>query len=106
MVRNWVAGLLAAGGVAAGALIGPHVPGLAASGSQDAASGALADRMAIEGMVTRYYGNFGRQDGAEDFGVLGAAGDLLAGALVAGVWVAGVLDMGVRVGSPRRRARA
>ena len=68
MVRNWVAGLLAAGGIAAGALIGPHVPGLAASGSQAAASGALADRMAIEDMVTRYYGNFGRQDAAEDFG--------------------------------------
>ena len=28
----------------------------------------LADRIAIEDMVTRYYGNFGKQDAAEDFG--------------------------------------
>ena len=66
MVRNWVAGLAVLGGVAAGALVGPHVPGLAASGTQ--ADAALADRIAIEDMVTRYYGNFGRQDAAEDFG--------------------------------------
>ncbi len=66
MVRNWVAGLAVLGGVAAGALVGPHVPGLAASGTQ--AGAALADRIAIEDMVTRYYGNFGRQDAAEDFG--------------------------------------
>jgi ketosteroid isomerase-like protein len=68
MVKNWVAGVLAIGGVAAGALVGPHVPGVAASGGTDAAGSALADRIAIEDMVTRYYGNFGRQDAAEDFG--------------------------------------
>ena len=68
MVKNWVAGALAIGGVAAGALVGPHVPGLAASGASDAAETVLADRVAIEDMVTRYYGNFGKQDAAEDFG--------------------------------------
>jgi ketosteroid isomerase-like protein len=67
MVRNWVAGALALGGIAAGALVGPHVPGLAASNDASANS-ALADRIAIEDMVTRYYGNFGKQDAAEDFG--------------------------------------
>jgi ketosteroid isomerase-like protein len=68
MVRNWVTALAALGGVAVGALVGPHVPGLAASGAQAGASPELADRIAIEDMVTRYYGNFGRQDAAEDFG--------------------------------------
>ena len=68
MVKNWVAGALAIGGVAAGALVGPHVPGLAASGSGNDAQSALTDRVAIEDMVTRYYGNFGKQDAAEDFG--------------------------------------
>lgn len=68
MVRNWVAALAALGGIAAGALVGPHVPGLAASGSANEANAALADRIAIEDMVTRYYGNFGKQDAAEDFG--------------------------------------
>jgi ketosteroid isomerase-like protein len=68
MVRNWVAGVLAVGGLAAGALVGPHVPGLAASGGAAADQSALADRIAIEDMVTRYYGNFGKQDAAEDFG--------------------------------------
>ena len=68
MVKNWVAGALAIGGVAAGALVGPHVPGLAASPGGGGVDGALADRIAIEDMVTRYYGNFGKQDAAEDFG--------------------------------------
>lgn len=68
MVRNWVAALAALGGVAAGALVGPHVPGLAASSTQADARTTLADRIAIEDMVTRYYGNFGKQDAAEDFG--------------------------------------
>jgi ketosteroid isomerase-like protein len=68
MVRNWVAALAVVGGIAAGALVGPHMPGLAASGGADGAGTQLADRIAIEDMVTRYYGNFGKQDAAEDFG--------------------------------------
>jgi ketosteroid isomerase-like protein len=68
MVRNWVAALAAVGGIAAGALVGPHVPGLAASSAPANVSSALADRIAIEDMVTRYYGNFGKQDAADDFG--------------------------------------
>jgi ketosteroid isomerase-like protein len=68
MVRNWVAALAALGGIAAGALAGPHVPGLAAGGGGADAGSALADRIAIEDMVTRYYGNFGKQDAADDFG--------------------------------------
>ena len=68
MVRNWVAALAAIGGIAAGALAGPHVPGLAASNSAATVDAALADRIAIEDMVTRYYGNFGKQDAADDFG--------------------------------------
>ena len=65
MVRNWVAALAAVGGIAVGALVGPHV--LAAS-SDAGLESALADRIAIEDRVTRYYGNFGKQDAAEDFG--------------------------------------
>lgn len=68
MVRNWVAALAAVGGVAVGALAGPHVPGLAAEGGSDPVGIELADRIAIEDMVTRYYGNFGKQDAADDFG--------------------------------------
>lgn len=64
MVRNWVAALAAVGGIAVGALAGPHA--LAANSDAEAES-ALADRIAIEDMVTRYYGNFGRQDAAEEF---------------------------------------
>jgi len=67
MNRTGIAALAAAGGLVAGALVGPHVPGLAATGATDAAT-ELADRVAIEDMVTRYYGNFGKQDAAEDFG--------------------------------------
>ena len=55
MVRNWIAGLAAVGGVAVGALVGPHVPGLAATDGGGDAGAALADRIAIEDMVTRYY---------------------------------------------------
>lgn len=68
MVRNWVAAAAAVGGIAAGALVAPHVPGLAAEGGTAVGDGRLADRVAIEDMVTRYYGNFGKQDAAEDFG--------------------------------------
>jgi ketosteroid isomerase-like protein len=67
MVRNWVAGLLAVGGIAAGAFVGPHVPGLAASGSAGSAESALADRIAIEDMLTGYYEHFGSADASEDF---------------------------------------
>ena len=67
MVRNWVAAVAAAGGIAVGALAGPHVPGLAASNSTTDGGTTLADRIAIEDMVTRYYGNFGKQDAADDF---------------------------------------
>ena len=65
MVRNWVAALAAVGGIAVGALAGPHV--LAAS-SDAAADNSFADRIAIEDRVTRYYANFGKQDAADDFG--------------------------------------
>jgi uncharacterized protein (TIGR02246 family) len=68
MVRNWIAGALALGGVAAGALVGPHVPGLAASTDAPGVEPTLADRIAIEDMVTRYYENFGSADASEQFG--------------------------------------
>jgi uncharacterized protein (TIGR02246 family) len=68
MVRNWIAGALALGGVAAGALVGPHVPGLAASTDAPGVEATLADRIAIEDMVTRYYENFGSADASEQFG--------------------------------------
>ena len=67
MVRNRVAALAAVGGIAVGTLVGPHVPGLAANGSARGDS-ALADRVAIEDMVTRYYAHFGKQDAADEFG--------------------------------------
>src|SRR6187399_1899578 len=66
MVRNWVAGALAVVGIGLGALVAPHVPGLAAEGGASV-NGGLADRIAIEDMMTRYYGNFGKTDAAEDF---------------------------------------
>jgi len=69
MVRNWVAAAAAVGGIVVGALAGPHVPGLAASdGGTSIGDGVMADRIAIEDMVTRYYGNFGKTDAADDFG--------------------------------------
>jgi len=64
MVRNWVAALAAVGGIAVGALVGPHV--LAASNGAEAEN-SLADRIAIEDLVTRYYENFGSTDAAEEF---------------------------------------
>jgi ketosteroid isomerase-like protein len=39
-----------------------------AQGTLSAEQQELADRIAIEDMVTRYYGNFGKQDSAEEFG--------------------------------------
>ena len=68
MNKTGIAALAAAGGLVAGALAGPHVPGLAADGSGSVVGDGLADRIAIEDMVTRYYGNFGKQDAADDFG--------------------------------------
>ena len=64
MMRNWVAALAAVAGLAVGALAGPHV--LAASGDGEVEE-SLADRIAIEDLVTRYYENFGRTDAAEEF---------------------------------------
>lgn len=68
MVRNWVAAVAVLGALIVGALVGPHVPGLAADSGTEAAGSALADRIAIEDMVTRYYENFGSSDAAEEFG--------------------------------------
>ena len=69
MNKSGIAALAAAGGLVVGALVGPHVPGLAADGGgEKAGNGALADRIAVEDLVTRYYGNFGRTDAAEAFG--------------------------------------
>lgn len=62
MVRNWVAGLAAVGGIVVGTLVGPHVPGLAAGPGVGASDGVLADRIAIEDLVTRYYAHLGTQD--------------------------------------------
>ncbi len=67
MVRNWVAAALAAGGIAVGALVVPHVPGMAAESGGATIDDAPADRIAIEDMVTRYYENFGNSDAAEEF---------------------------------------
>ena len=67
MVRNWIAGAAAVGGIAVGALVGPQVPGLAADDGGTSIGNGLADRIAIEDMMTRYYGNFGKTDAAEDF---------------------------------------
>jgi ketosteroid isomerase-like protein len=68
MVRNWVAALAAVGGIAVGALAGSHVPGLAANSAASDPASTLADRIAIEDMVTRYYENFVRTDASETFG--------------------------------------
>lgn len=62
MVRNWVAALAAVGGLAVGSLVGPHVPGLAAAQGDGAGDSMLADRIAIEDMVTRYYAHLGSDD--------------------------------------------
>lgn len=58
MDRKWVAAIAALGGIVVGGLAGPHVPGLAAQ-SGGAADTALADRIAIEDLVTRYYAHLG-----------------------------------------------
>ena len=68
MNGKWIAAIAGAAGLVAGALVGPHVPGLAASSDAPEVSSTLADRVAIEDMVTRYYANFGKQDAADDFG--------------------------------------
>jgi ketosteroid isomerase-like protein len=66
MVKTWTAALIGVAGLAIGAVAGPHV--LAASANDSGSGGAsLADRVAIEDMVTRYYGNFGKKDAADDF---------------------------------------
>lgn len=67
MVRTWVAGAAAAGSFLAGALIAPLVPGIAAEPAGVEGSD-LADRVAIEDLITRYYQHFGSTDAAEAFG--------------------------------------
>ncbi len=62
MVRNWVAALAAVGGIVVGSLAGPHVPGLAAGPGEGVGDSVLADRIAIEDMVTRYYAHLGTND--------------------------------------------
>ena len=64
MDRNWIAALAAPG--FALALGGCNQT--SAQTTLSAEQQALADRIAIEDMVTRYYGNFGKQDAADDFG--------------------------------------
>jgi ketosteroid isomerase-like protein len=71
MVKNWVAGAAAAGGILVGALLAPYVPGNAADTATAAGTGAnaeVADRIAIEDLVTRYYQHFGSADAAAQFG--------------------------------------
>jgi ketosteroid isomerase-like protein len=69
MNKAGIAALAAAGGLVVGVLGGPLVPGLSAKGEGGTSvSESLADRIAIEDMMTRYYGNFGKQDAADDFG--------------------------------------
>jgi uncharacterized protein (TIGR02246 family) len=68
MNKTGIAALAAVGGLVIGALVGPHVPGLAATDTRPAVSdSALADRLAIEDLVTRYYENFGEAGAAEAF---------------------------------------
>lgn len=62
MAKNWVVAAAAIGGIAVGALVVPHVPGLAATGDATAAESTLADRIAIEDLVTRYYAHLGTDD--------------------------------------------
>ncbi|KRA80706.1 nuclear transport factor 2 family protein [Altererythrobacter sp. Root672] len=61
MAKNWVVAAAAIGGIALGALVVPHVPGFAATSGASADS-TLADRIAIEDMVTRYYAHFGTKN--------------------------------------------
>lgn len=62
MAKNWVVAAAAIGGIAVGALVVPHVPGLAATSGGTAAESTLADRIAIEDLVTRYYAHLGTDD--------------------------------------------
>ena len=62
MKRYWVAAL-----AAASALAGCNVAATDET-APSAEQQELFDRIAIEDMVTRYYGNFGKEDAAEDFG--------------------------------------
>ena len=62
MKRYWVAAL-----AAASALAGCNVAATDET-APSAEQQELFDHIAIEDMVTRYYGNFGKQDAAEDFG--------------------------------------
>jgi len=67
MERNWVAALAAVGGMAVGALAG--CDGVTVRDTTPPTEQQeMFDRIAIEDMVTRYYGNFGKQDAAEAFG--------------------------------------
>lgn len=62
MNGKWIAVATGVIGLVAGALIGPHVPGLAAESAAPADGGQLADRIAIEDMITRYYAHLGTDD--------------------------------------------
>jgi ketosteroid isomerase-like protein len=61
MVRTWVAAAAGIGGIVAGALLGPAVTGTSAEAAGPADT-ALADRIAIEDLVTRYYAHLGTDD--------------------------------------------
>jgi len=58
MNKAGIAALAAIGGIVVGAFVGPAVTG-AAPGAASAIDGTLADRIAIEDLVTRYYENLG-----------------------------------------------
>ena len=62
MVKNWVAAVAALGGIVVGAFASPFVPGLNAQARGAAESHALADRIAIEDLVTRYYSHLGTDE--------------------------------------------
>ncbi len=66
MNRTTIAALAGAAGIAVGVLGGPLV--WSPASASDTANGRIADRIAIEDMVTRYYENFGDSDAAEAFG--------------------------------------
>ncbi|MEO6387439.1 MAG: nuclear transport factor 2 family protein [Croceibacterium sp.] len=67
MVRNWVAALIGVAGIVAGGLVGPAVVGSTGTMAAPPGDPALADRIAVEDLVTRYYQNFGG-DAAGQFG--------------------------------------
>jgi uncharacterized protein (TIGR02246 family) len=66
MNKAGIAALAAIGGIVAGAFVGPAVTGAAPTASS-AVDRVLADRIAIEDLVTRYYENLGA-DAAGQFG--------------------------------------